>query len=100
MIGEHGDNVVAIWSSVTMVGMPLHKALPGSFFDDDELEVIRLTVINNAYAVISLKGYTSWIIGYFVNNHTESILHDQMSVHPVSVLPWLIRIRQGKPKLS
>lgn len=76
MIGEHGDNMVAILSSVTAVGMPLHKAMPGSFSGDDELEAIRLTVINNAYEVIYLKGHTLWIIGHFVNNLTESILHD------------------------
>lgn len=50
------------------------------------LENIRKAVVDGAYEVISLKGYTSWAIGYSVANLARTILRDQRRIHPVSVL--------------
>lgn len=50
------------------------------------LENIHKEVIQGAYEVINLKGYTSWAIGYSVANLARTILRDQRRVHPVSVL--------------
>ncbi|KMZ56860.1 hypothetical protein ZOSMA_9038G00010, partial [Zostera marina] len=36
--------------------------------------------------VIRLKGYTSWAIGYSVANLARSLLRDQRSIQPVSLL--------------
>ncbi|RCV04469.1 hypothetical protein SEVIR_1G004500v4 [Setaria viridis] len=88
MVGEHGDSSVAIWSTVSVAGMPVLKSLQESHssFDEEALESIRRAVVNSAYEVISLKGYTSWAIGYSVANLVASILRDQRRIHPVSVL--------------
>jgi len=88
MVGEHGDSSVAIWSTVSVAGMPVLKSLQESHssFDEEALEGIRRAVVNSAYEVISLKGYTSWAIGYSVANLVSSILRDQRRIHPVSVL--------------
>ncbi|CAN6227117.1 unnamed protein product [Urochloa humidicola] len=88
MVGEHGDSSVAIWSTVSVAGMPVLKSLQESHssFDEEALEGIRRAVVNSAYEVISLKGYTSWAIGYSVANLVASILRDQRRIHPVSVL--------------
>ncbi|KAF8676764.1 hypothetical protein HU200_046813 [Digitaria exilis] len=88
MVGEHGDSSVAIWSTVSVAGMPVLKSLQESHssFDEEALESIRRAVVNSAYEVISLKGYTSWAIGYSVANLVSSILRDQRRIHPVSVL--------------
>lgn len=37
-----------------------------------------------AYEVISLKGYTSWAVGFSVGQLSEAILKNRNSIHPVS----------------
>nr|P22988.1 RecName: Full=L-lactate dehydrogenase A; Short=LDH-A [Hordeum vulgare]AAA62696.1 L-lactate dehydrogenase [Hordeum vulgare subsp. vulgare] len=88
MVGEHGDSSVAIWSSISVGGMPAFKSLRDSHrsFDEAALEGIRRAVVGGAYEVIGLKGYTSWAIGYSVASLAASLLRDQRRVHPVSVL--------------
>ncbi|XP_062217228.1 L-lactate dehydrogenase A-like [Phragmites australis] len=88
MVGEHGDSSVAIWSTVSVAGMSVLKSLQESHssFDEEALEGIRRAVVNSAYEVIGLKGYTSWAIGYSVANLVSSLLRDQRRIHPVSVL--------------
>lgn len=54
--------------------------------EKETLENIHRTVIESAYEVISLKGYTSWAIGYSVASLARSILRDQRKIDPVSVL--------------
>ena len=55
-------------------------------YEKEMLENIHKEVIQGAYEVINLKGYTSWAIGYSVANLARTILRDQRRVHPVSVL--------------
>ena len=88
MVGEHGDSSVAIWSSISVGGMPAFKSLRDSHhsFNEAALEGIRRAVVGGAYEVIGLKGYTSWAIGYSVASLAASLLRDQRRVHPVSVL--------------
>ncbi|KAL5196398.1 hypothetical protein ABZP36_008363 [Zizania latifolia] len=88
MVGEHGDSSVAIWSSMSVAGMPLLKSLRESHqsFDEEALEGIRRAVVGCAYEVISLKGYTSWAIGYSVASLAASLLRDQHRIQPVSIL--------------
>ncbi|XP_066332483.1 L-lactate dehydrogenase B-like [Miscanthus floridulus] len=57
-----------------------------SSFGEEVLEGIRRVVVDSAYEVIGLKGYTSWAIGYSVANLLSSLLRDQRRTHPVSVL--------------
>lgn len=55
-------------------------------YEKETLESIHKEVVDSAYEVISLKGYTSWAIGYSAANLARSILRDQRKIHPVSVL--------------
>lgn len=55
-------------------------------YEKETLTHIHKEVINCAYEVIQLKGYTSWAVGYSVASLARSILRDQRSIHPVSVL--------------
>lgn len=50
------------------------------------MEKIHKQVVQSAYEVINLKGYTSWAIGYSVANLAFSIIRDQRRIHPVSIL--------------
>ncbi|KAL4602503.1 L-lactate dehydrogenase B-like [Castanea sativa] len=88
IVGEHGDSSVALWSSISVGGVPVLSFLEKQqiAYEKVTLEKIHKEVIDSAYEVISLKGYTSWAIGYSVANLARSILRDQRKVHPVSVV--------------
>ncbi|KAL1333543.1 hypothetical protein HN51_062374 [Arachis hypogaea] len=88
IVGEHGDSSVALWSSISIGGVPVLSFLEKQqiAYEKETLENIHKAVIDSAYEVISLKGYTSWAIGYSVASLARSILRDQRKIHPVSVL--------------
>jgi len=79
---------VALWSSISVGGVPVLSFLEKQQipYEKDTLEKIHKAVVESAYEVISLKGYTSWAIGYSAANLARSILRDQRKIHPVSVL--------------
>eukprot|EP00270_Netrium_digitus_P016083 TRINITY_DN5721_c0_g1_i2.p1 TRINITY_DN5721_c0_g1~~TRINITY_DN5721_c0_g1_i2.p1 ORF type:complete len:360 (-),score=89.55 TRINITY_DN5721_c0_g1_i2:171-1250(-) len=88
IIGEHGDSSVPVWSSVSISGVPLFGFLNtiGVEVDTEQLDGIHKQVVQGAYDVIKLKGYTNWAIGYSVASLVTSIVRDQRRIHPVSVL--------------
>ncbi|GAB2224544.1 hypothetical protein Drorol1_Dr00005306 [Drosera rotundifolia] len=88
IVGEHGDSSVALWSSISVGGVPILSFLESRQipYEKETLENIHHEVVNCAYEVIKLKGYTSWAIGYSVASLARSILRDQRRIHPVSVL--------------
>ncbi|XP_057977761.1 L-lactate dehydrogenase B-like [Malania oleifera] len=88
IVGEHGDSSVALWSSISVGGVPVLSFLEKQqiAYEKGTLENIHREVVQSAYEVISLKGYTSWAIGYSVANLARSLLRDQRRIHPVSVL--------------
>jgi len=54
-------------------------------YSTETLEELHRMVVDGAYEVIKLKGYTSWAIGYSVASLVKSVLRDQRRIHPVSV---------------
>ncbi|KAM0942467.1 putative L-lactate dehydrogenase [Dioscorea sansibarensis] len=88
MVGEHGDSSVALWSSISVGGVPVLGSLERHQIEYEEgvLERIRKAVVESAYEVIQLKGYTSWAIGYSVASLARSLLRDQRRIHPISLL--------------
>uniref|UniRef100_A0A2K6TCC9 L-lactate dehydrogenase n=1 Tax=Saimiri boliviensis boliviensis TaxID=39432 RepID=A0A2K6TCC9_SAIBB len=68
ILGEHGDSSVAVWSGVNVAG-EVHKM-----------------VVESAYEVIRLKGYTNWAIGLSVADLIESMLKNLSRIHPVSTM--------------
>ncbi|XP_005996292.1 L-lactate dehydrogenase B chain-like [Latimeria chalumnae] len=88
IIGEHGDSSVAVWSGANVAGVSLQTVHPNleADCDPEEWKKIHKKVIESAYEVIKLKGYTSWAIGLSVANLTQSLLKNLRTVHPVSVL--------------
>ncbi|CAG9763063.1 unnamed protein product [Ceutorhynchus assimilis] len=86
IIGEHGDSSVAIWSGVNVAGVRLREINPaiGTEQDTENWKDIHKQVINSAYDVIRLKGYTSWAIGLSVASLASSILRNSNNVHAVS----------------
>ncbi|KAK3041093.1 hypothetical protein RJ639_026890 [Escallonia herrerae] len=88
IVGEHGDTSVALWSGISVGGVPILSFLERQqiAYEKETLQKIHKEVVESAYEVINLKGYTSWAIGYSVANLARSILRDQRKIHPVSVL--------------
>ncbi|KAH7722689.1 LDH-1 protein [Aphelenchoides avenae] len=89
IIGEHGDSSVAVWSGVNVAGVPLLAANPnigeGDAKDPEHwASEIHKKVIESAYEIIRLKGYTSWAIGLSVATICKAILHNSRNVYALS----------------
>ncbi|KAJ9585893.1 hypothetical protein L9F63_020456 [Diploptera punctata] len=88
IIGEHGDTSVAVWSGVNVAGVRLRDINPdlGSDNDKENWEDLHRQVVQSAYEVIKLKGYTSWAIGLSVATLAQTILRNGCNIHAVSTL--------------
>lgn len=88
IIGEHGDTSVPVWSGVNVAGVRLREVNPlvGTEEDPEKWCDLHKEVVNSAYEVIKLKGYTSWAIGLSVASLASAILRNTYNVHAVSTL--------------
>lgn len=88
IIGEHGDSSVPVWSGVNIAGVRLRELNPtiGTAEDPEKWNELHKQVVDSAYEVIKLKGYTSWAIGLSVSNLASAILKNTNSVVAVSTL--------------
>lgn len=88
IIGEHGDSSVPLWSGVNVAGVRLRELNPlvGTAQDPEKWCDLHTEVVNSAYEVIKLKGYTSWAIGLSVASLVSSIFSNTNNVHAVSTL--------------
>ncbi|XP_064423376.1 L-lactate dehydrogenase A chain [Latimeria chalumnae] len=88
IIGEHGDSSVPVWSGVNVAGVPLKSLNPdmGTDGDKENWKGVHKQVVDSAYEVIKLKGYTSWAIGLSVADLADTILKNMRRVHPVSTM--------------
>lgn len=86
IIGEHGDSSVAVWSNANVAGTRLANLNPslGTENDAEDWEGLHRKVVNSAYEIIKLKGYTSWGIGVSVSTLCSSILRNTHNVYAVS----------------
>ncbi|XP_066600231.1 uncharacterized protein [Prorops nasuta] len=88
IIGEHGDTSVPVWSGVNVAGVRLRDLKPdvGTETDDEKWADLHKQVVESAYEIIRLKGYTSWAIGLSVSHLASAILRNSNQVHAVSTL--------------
>ncbi|XP_035580783.1 L-lactate dehydrogenase B chain-like [Zalophus californianus] len=88
ILGEHGDSSVAVWSGVNVAGISLQELNPEMETDNDSenWKEVHKMVVESAYKVIKLKGYTSWAIGLSVADLIESMLKNLSRIHPVSTM--------------
>uniref|UniRef100_UPI003AAC0CD3 L-lactate dehydrogenase B-A chain isoform X2 n=1 Tax=Centroberyx gerrardi TaxID=166262 RepID=UPI003AAC0CD3 len=88
VLGEHGDTSVPVWSGANVAGVNLQKLNPeiGTDGDKEQWKATHKAVVDSAYEVIKLKGYTNWAIGLSVADLTESIIKNMSRVHPVSTM--------------
>jgi L-lactate dehydrogenase len=57
----------------------------GSDADKEQWEEVHKQVVDSAYEVIKLRGYTSWAIGLSVADLVKSIMNLRQ-VHPISTM--------------
>ncbi|KAI1232565.1 L-lactate dehydrogenase A chain, partial [Lamprotornis superbus] len=88
IVGEHGDSSVPVWSGVNVAGVSLKTLHPdlGTDADKEHWKEVHKQVVDSAYEVIKLKGYTSWAIGLSVGDLAESIMKNLRRVHPISTI--------------
>ncbi|XP_071562661.1 L-lactate dehydrogenase-like [Temnothorax nylanderi] len=88
IIGEHGDTSVPVWSGVNVAGVRMRDLNEhvGTDKDEEHWDDLHKQVIQSAYEVIKLKGYTSWAIGLSVSQLASAILRNSNQVHAVSTL--------------
>ncbi|KAJ8737329.1 hypothetical protein PYW07_000600 [Mythimna separata] len=86
IIGEHGDSCVPVWSTVNIAGVRLRDINDniGQDCDDENWKDIHTQVVQSAYEIVKLKGYTSWAIGLSVSQIVNAILNNTTSVHAVT----------------
>lgn len=77
-----------MWSGVNIAGIRLREINPNAGLegDSENWNECHKDVVNAAYEVIKLKGYTSWAIGLSCADIASSILRNTNSVKAVSTL--------------
>lgn len=88
ILGEHGDSSVAVWSGVNVAGVSLQELNPdmGTDHDSENWKEVHKMVVESAYEVIKLKGYTNWAIGLSVADLIETMFKNLSRIHPVSTM--------------
>ncbi|XP_059190710.1 L-lactate dehydrogenase B-B chain isoform X1 [Centropristis striata] len=88
ILGEHGDTSVPVWSGTNVAGVNLQTLNPdiGTDSDEENWKETHKMVVDSAYEVIKLKGYTNWAIGLSVADLTESLIRNMSRIHPVSTM--------------
>lgn len=81
-------NLVPVWSGVNVAGVLLRDLDKnvGTDKDTEGYADIHKQVVQSAYEVIKLKGYTSWAIGLSISNLASAILRNSGQVHAVSIM--------------
>ena len=88
IIGEHGDSELAVFSSANVSGIDLEgfcKSVTGEY-NKKELDEMYKDVVNSAYEIIEKKGATYYGIAVAITKIAQSIVKNQHTVLPVSVL--------------
>ncbi|GAB1214605.1 hypothetical protein ATERTT37_003769 [Aspergillus terreus] len=81
VLGVHGADQVAAWSTATIGGMPIDKALQPETFDRTQLANLCK---HRSQSIIRSKGATPLGIGSIVTSICVSIAEDRRNVRPIS----------------
>lgn len=78
--------LVPVWSGVNVAGINLNSLNPkiGTDEDPENWQEVHKNVVQSAYEIINLKGYTSWAIGLSVSTICHSILRNEKRVFALS----------------
>ncbi|MBB5335795.1 L-lactate dehydrogenase [Pectinatus brassicae] len=85
ILGEHGNSAFPAWSTVNIAGMPLeHLDDCFNFSDKIERKAIEDEIVQVAYDIINLKGWTNTGIAMVACRFIKSILYDEHTILPMS----------------
>ncbi|KAF9315770.1 hypothetical protein BG003_002666 [Podila horticola] len=82
VVGDHGDQQVALWSSATVGGQPL---LSFPEFEHMDTSTIAHQCSRKVYSIIEYKGGSSFGIGAIISEVIECINLNKKSVIPLTV---------------
>jgi L-lactate dehydrogenase len=88
IIGEHGDSSVPVWSGVNVAGVRLRDINPTIGVEDDpeKWNELHKGVVDAAYEVIKLKGFTNWAIGLSCADLAQAFFSNTNEVKAVGTL--------------
>ena len=89
-------NLVPVWSGVNVAGVRLRDLdeTVGTDKDKENWGDLHKQVVQSAYEVIKLKGYTSWAIGLSISNLASAILRNSNQVHAVSTMVAVSKLQR------
>lgn len=83
IIGEHGDSSVPVWSGANIAGVRFtDAACPNN--DAEDWQSLHKMVVESAYEIIKLKGYTAWAIGLSCSAICRSLIQNERKAFAVS----------------
>lgn len=86
IIGEHGASQIALWSKVTVAGIPIKEYCEtvGLKFDDQEKYMMEQRILNMGTEIIKGKGKTHYGIATCVCYIADAILNRRATIASVS----------------
>lgn len=87
ILGEHGNSAFPAWSTVNIAGMPLeHLDDCFNFSDKIDYKAIEDEIVQVAYDIINLKGWTNTGISMVACRFIKSIIYDEHTILPMSAV--------------
>ena len=87
VLGEHGNSAFAAWSTVNVAGLGLEHVDEYFHFDDKlDKKAIEQALVNRAYDIINLKGYTNTGIAMVAARFTKSFMYNEHTILPMSAV--------------
>lgn len=84
VIGQHADNPVVVWSSLSIGGIKLTDANPNISYGK-EAQKLQKQLVDAGYEIKHLKGYNNWAIGISTSAICQEILNDSHNICSVTV---------------
>ncbi|KAG9252374.1 uncharacterized protein F5Z01DRAFT_224736 [Emericellopsis atlantica] len=81
VLGVQGPQQVTAWSSATVGGVPLDKALPAGTIDKDK---IATESAERSHKILLAKGSMPFGVGSVIASVCTSVLNDERKVRPIS----------------
>lgn len=87
ILGEHGNSAFTAWSTVNIAGMPLsHLDDCFNFSQKIDCKAIEDEVVQVAYDIINLKGWTNTGIAMVACRLIKAVLYDEHTILPLSAV--------------
>ncbi|WP_196593826.1 L-lactate dehydrogenase [Pectinatus sottacetonis] len=87
ILGEHGNTAFTAWSTVNIAGMPLeHLDECFNFSQKISRKAIEDEIVQVAYDIINLKGWTNTGISMVACRFIKAILYDEHTILPMSAV--------------